>query len=121
MGSEVKSLRQGKASIHECFAGEMEGELYLFNANITEYAQARHFNHEPRRPRKLLLHNKQKNKFLGAIRRKGLTLVPLSLYFNHRGRIKLLLGLGRGKKTVDKRETIKQRDILRNQRRGTDS
>jgi SsrA-binding protein len=117
MGSEVKSLRQGKASIHECFAGEMEGELYLLNANITEYAQAKHFNHEPRRPRKLLLHRRQKNKFLGAIRRKGMTLVPMSLYFNHKGRIKLLIGLGKGKKTVDKRETIKQRDWDRSRSR----
>ncbi|MEI8295608.1 MAG: SsrA-binding protein SmpB [Alphaproteobacteria bacterium] len=117
MGSEVKSLRQGKASIHECFAGEAEGELYLFNANITEYAPAKHFNHEPRRSRKLLLHRRQKNKFLGAIRRKGMTLVPMSLYFNHKGRIKLLIGLGKGKKTVDKRETIKQRDWDRSKNR----
>jgi len=116
-GSEVKSLRQGKASIHECFAGEMEGELYLFNAHIDEYKQAKHFNHELRRPRKLLLHRRQKNKFLGAIRRKGMTLVPMSLYFNHKGRIKLLVGLGRGKKTLDKRETIKQRDWDRSRSR----
>jgi SsrA-binding protein len=102
-GSEMKSIRQGKVSINESFAGDMQGEIFLFN--------------EPRRPRKLLMHNKQLNKFLGAIRRKGLTLVPIVLYFNHRGRVKLLLGLGRGKKTVDKRETIKERDWDRSRAR----
>lgn len=116
-GSEVKSMRQGKASINESFAGEIEGELFLINANISEYNQASAFNHEPRRPRKLLLHKRQQQKFLGAIRRKGLTLVPISLFFNRRGMAKLLLGLGKGKKTVDKRETIKQRDWDRSRRR----
>jgi SsrA-binding protein len=116
-GSEMKSLRSGKASINESFAGEMKGEIYLFNANISEYTQASHFNHEPRRPRKLLMHKKQMNKFLGAIRKKGLTLVPVVMYFNHRGRVKLQVALGRGKKTVDKRETIKERDWKRDQGR----
>lgn len=116
-GSELKSIRLGKVSINESFAGEMEGEIYLFNANITEYVQATYNNHDPRRPRKLLMHKKQMNKFLGAIRRKGLALVPITLYFNHKGRIKLLLGLGRGKKTHDKRETIKERDWDRSRAR----
>jgi SsrA-binding protein len=116
-GSEVKSLRAGKASINESFAGEMEGELYLFNANIPEYTEANRFNHEPRRPRKLLVRKKQLNKFLGAVRRKGMTIVPLSIYFNEKGRAKVDIGLARGKKTVDKRETIKERDWQRDKAR----
>lgn len=116
-GSEVKSLRSGKASINESFAGEMLGEIYLFNANIPEYTQANVFNHEPRRPRKLLLHKRQLNKFLGAIRRKGLTLIPLSIYFNKNGLAKVELALGKGKNVVDKRETIKERDWQRDKSR----
>ncbi len=116
-GTELKSLRQGKGSIAEAYAGEMLGELYLFNANILEYNQAKHFNHEPKRPRKLLLRKKQLNKFLGAIRKKGLTLIPLVMYFNHKGRVKLSIALGRGKKNVDKRETIKERDWQRDKNR----
>ncbi|MCE3231730.1 MAG: SsrA-binding protein [Alphaproteobacteria bacterium] len=110
MGSEVKSLRVGTSSINEAFAGETDGEIFLFNANIPEYLQANRFNHEPKRPRKLLMKKRQLNKFLGAIRRKGMTLIPLKLYFNAKGRAKLELGLGRGKRTVDKRNTIKDRD-----------
>lgn len=117
MGSEVKSLRLGTSSINEAFAGEMEGEIYLFNANIPEYLQANRFNHEPKRPRKLLMKKRQLAKFLGAIRRKGMTLIPLKLYFNAKGRAKLELGLGRGKKTVDKRNTIKDRDWQRDKAR----
>ena len=117
MGSEIKSIRQGKVSINESHAGEMEGEIYLFNANVTEYKEASLFGHEPRRPRKLLLHKRQMNKWLGAIRRKGLTLVAISLYFNERGRLKVSIGLGKGKKTVDKRESIKQRDWDRDKAR----
>lgn len=116
-GSEVKSLRLGTSSINESFAGEMEGEIFLFNANIPEYLEANRFNHEPKRPRKLLMKKRQVNKFLGAIRRKGMTLVPLKLYFNAKGRAKLELGLGRGKKTVDKRNTIKERDWQRDKAR----
>lgn len=116
-GSEMKSLRQGKGSIAESHAGDMEGELYLFNANIIEYSHANHFNHEPKRPRKLLLRKKELNKFLGAIRKKGLTIVPLVMYFNHKGRVKLEIALGRGKKNVDKRETIKERDWNREKSR----
>jgi SsrA-binding protein len=116
-GSEVKSLRLGTSSINESFAGEMEGEIFLFNANIPEYLEANRFNHEPKRPRKLLMRKRQLNKFLGAIRRKGMTLVPLKLYFNAKGRAKLELGLGRGKRTVDKRNTIKDRDWQRDKAR----
>lgn len=116
-GSEVKSLRLGTSSINEAFAGEMEGEIFLFNANIPEYLQANQFNHEPKRPRKLLMKKRQLAKFLGAIRRKGMTLIPLKLYFNAKGRAKLELGLGRGKKTVDKRTTIKDRDWQRDKAR----
>lgn len=121
-GSEVKSLRTGRASINESYAGEMQGEIYLFNANIPEYKQANIFNHEAKRPRKLLLHRRQVQKWIGAIQRKGMTLIALSIYFNERGRAKVALGLGKGKNVVDKRETIKARDwsrdksrILRNQ------
>lgn len=117
-GSEVKSLRAGKASINESFAGDMEGELFLFNANIPEYLEANQFNHEPKRPRKLLLRKRQLVKFLNGIRRKGLTIVPLSVYFNDKGRAKVNIGLARGKKTVDKRNTIKERDWQRDKARG---
>jgi SsrA-binding protein len=116
-GSEVKSLRAGLASINESYAGEMLGEIYLFNANIPEYTQASHFNHEPKRPRKLLLRKRQVNKFLGAIRRKGMTLIALSIYFNEKGRAKVELALGKGKNIVDKRETIKERDWKRDKAR----
>lgn len=116
-GSEVKSLRLGTSSINEAFAGEMEGEIFLFNANIPEYLEANRFNHEPKRPRKLLMRRRQLNKFLSSIRRKGMTLVPLKLYFNAKGRAKLELGLGRGKRTVDKRNTIKERDWQRDKAR----
>src|SRR5271170_8071539 len=84
-GTEVKVLRKGQASITEAYADESGGELFLVNANIPEYASSAHFNHEPRRPRKLLLHRKQMNRLLGAIQRDGITLIPLSIYFNERG------------------------------------
>jgi len=116
-GSEVKSLRLGTSSINESFAGEMAGEIFLFNANIPEYLEANRFNHEPKRPRKLLMRKRQLSKFLTAIQRKGMTLVPLKLYFNAKGRAKLELALGRGKKTVDKRHTIKERDWQRDKAR----
>lgn len=116
-GSEVKSLRLGTSSINESFAGEMEGEIFLFNANIPEYLEANRFNHEPKRPRKLLMKKRQLNKFLTAIRRKGMTLVPLKVYLNAKGRIKAELGLGRGKRTVDKRSAIKDRDWQRDKAR----
>jgi SsrA-binding protein len=108
-GSEVKSLRLGKATIGESYADARGGELWLINANIPEYVQAGRFNHAPKRPRKLLLHRRQINKLAGAVEREGMTLVPLKLYFNEKGRAKIELALGRGKKLHDKRETEKKR------------
>ena len=109
-GSEVKSLRSGKASIAEAYAATRDGELWLMNSNITEYKQAGRFNHAPKRPRKLLMHRRQINKLMGAIEREGMTLVPLKLYFNEKGRAKVELALAKGKKLHDKRESEKKRD-----------
>ena len=109
-GSEIKSLRAGKATIGESYAGEKNGELYLVNAYIPEYLQAHQFNHETKRPRKLLLHRRQINKLIGAVQREGMTLVPLKIYFNDRGRAKVELALAKGKNAADKRETAKKRD-----------
>ena len=108
-GSEVKSLRSGKATIAEAYADARDGEIWLINSNIPEYLQAARFNHAPKRRRKLLLHKRQVNKLTGAVVREGMTLVPLRLYFNEKGRAKLEIALGRGKKLHDKRETLKQR------------
>src|SRR5919204_4737633 len=108
-GTEVKSLRQGKATIAESYAAERDGELWLYNAHIPEYLQANRFNHYPRRPRKLLLHAREINKLRGAVEREGMTLVPLKLYFNPKGRAKIELAVARGKKLHDKRETEKKR------------
>lgn len=116
-GTEVKSLREGRANINEAYAGEMNGELWLFNAHISEYAAASRFNHEPRRPRKLLLHRREMERLLGAVQRKGMTIVPLSLYFAPNGRVKVELALARGKKLHDKRETAKERDWQREKAR----
>ena len=116
-GTEVKVLRQGQASITEAYADQSGGELFLVNANIPEYAASAHFNHQPRRPRKLLLHRKQMNRLLGAIQRDGITVVPLSIYFNERGRAKVELGLARGKRKADKRQAEKQRDWQRSRAR----
>ncbi|MDP2194048.1 MAG: SsrA-binding protein SmpB [Alphaproteobacteria bacterium] len=117
MGTEVKSLRIGKASLNESYAGEMNGGISLINASIAPYPMAKNFNHEEKRPREVLMHKKQRNKWLGAIRKKGLTLVPVSLYFNEKGIVKLELGLGQGKAKADKRETIKERDWNRDKAR----
>lgn len=116
-GTEVKSLREGKASIVEAYAGEKDGELYLLNAYIPEYTSAHHFNHEPRRARKLLVHRREKNKLLGAVAREGMTLVPLAIYFNARGIAKVELALARGKRAVDKRAALKERDWQRQKAR----
>ena len=116
-GTEVKMLRQGQASITEAYADEEGGELYLVNANIPEYPASAHFNHAPRRPRKLLLHKKELNRLLGAIRREGITLVPLSIYFNARGRAKVELGLARGTRKVDRRQAERDRDWQRSRAR----
>jgi len=109
-GSEVKSLRSGKANIAESYASNEDGELYLINAHIAEYSGAARDGHAPTRPRKLLLHKRQMASLLGAMQRQGMALVPLRLYFNARGIAKLQLGLGRGKKVFDKRQTEKKRD-----------
>src|SRR6202163_2768158 len=109
-GTEVKSLRQGKAAIAESYADSRGREIWLVNANIPEYLQANRFNHAPKRPRKLLLHKKQINKLIGAVEREGMTLIPLKLYFNEQGRAKIELALAKGKKLHDKRETEKKRD-----------
>ena len=116
-GTEVKSLRGGKATIGEAYAGPSGEEMFLFNAYIPEYLQANRFNHETRRPRRLLLHKRQINKLIGATQREGFTVIPLKVYFNDRGRAKVELGLGRGKKLHDKRETEKQRDWNREKAR----
>jgi len=108
-GSEVKSLRQGRATIAESYADTRGGEVWLVNANIPEYLQAGRFNHAPKRPRKLLLHRRQIDKLAGGVERDGMTIVPLKLYFNDRGRAKIELALARGKKLHDKRETEKKR------------
>jgi SsrA-binding protein len=108
-GTEVKSLRAGKAAIGESYADSRGGEIWLINANIPEYQQASRFNHPPKRPRKLLLHRRQINKLIGAVEREGMTLVPLKLYFNEKGRAKVELALARGKKLYDKRDTEKKR------------
>jgi len=112
-GSEVKSLRAGKANIAESYADARGGEIWLVNANIPEYTQAGRFNHPPKRPRKLLLHQRQINRLIGATEREGMTIVPLKLYFNARGRAKIEIALARGKKLHDKRETEKKRDWQR--------
>jgi SsrA-binding protein len=116
-GTEVKSLRQGRASIAEAYAADERGELYLFNAHIPIYDAAGRFNHQPKRPRKLLLHRRELARLVGLVRREGYTLVPLSLYFNPRGIAKVELGLARGKRKVDKRETEKRRDWQRQKAR----
>ena len=109
-GTEVKSLRRGKANIGDAYAGPSGDELFLFNVHIPEYLEANRFNHEPRRPRKLLLHRREINRLIGATQREGMTIVPLRLYFNPKGIAKVELGLARGKKLHDKRETEKKRD-----------
>ena len=108
-GSEVKSLRAGKATIAESYADARGGEIWLVNSNIPEYQQAGRFNHAPKRLRKLLLHQRQIDKLAGAVERDGMTIVPIKLYFNERGRAKIEIALGRGKKLHDKRETLKKR------------
>lgn len=117
LGTEVKSLRQGRASIGEAFAVDKGGELMLVNAYIPEYEAANRFNHEPRRPRKLLLHKRELNKLIGAVQREGVTIVPLQIHFNARGIAKVLLGIAKGKRKHDKREAEKQRDWQRDKAR----
>jgi SsrA-binding protein len=117
-GTEVKSLRRGQASIQESYATERNGELWLLNAFLPEYQLAStKMNHEPRRARKLLVHRKELSRLLGQVKREGVTLVPLSIYFNQRGRAKVEIGLARGKRKEDKREAEKTRDWQRDKAR----
>lgn len=116
-GTEVKSLREGKANIAESYASPEQDALYLVNASIPEYVKANRFNHEERRRRKLLLHRREIDKLSAAVQRDGMTLVPLRMYFNARGIAKLEIALARGKKNVDKRETEKKRDWQREKAR----
>ena len=116
-GTEVKSLRLGKASISESYASETNGKLFLINSNIPIYEAANNFNHEPTRQRELLVSKKERNKLLGLIKKEGVTLVPLSLYFNNKGLAKIDIGIAKGKKKEDKRESIKLRDWNRQKSR----
>ncbi|WP_136658638.1 SsrA-binding protein SmpB [Nitratireductor sp. XY-223] len=116
-GTEVKSLREGKANIAESYATEEGGEIWLINSYLPEYLQANRFNHETRRRRKLLLNKREVRKLIGAVQREGMSLVPLKIYFNDRGRAKLEIALARGKKLHDKRETEKKRDWERQKAR----
>ena len=115
-GSEVKSLRDGKANISDSYAIVKDGEVFLLNLHISPYEKASHFNHEPTRTRKLLLHRKEIRKMIGAVERQGLTLIPLELYFK-RGKAKVALALGKGKKLYDKRADEKRRDDERDMQR----
>ncbi|MCJ2052570.1 SsrA-binding protein SmpB [Methylobacterium sp. J-070] len=116
-GTEVKSLRGGKATIGEAYAGPSGNDLMLFNAYIPEYLEANRFNHDTKRPRRLLLHRRQIDKLIGATQRQGYTVVPLKIYFNDKGRAKVELGLGKGKQAHDKREAAKERDWQRDRAR----
>jgi len=117
LGTEVKSLREGRADISEGYVQERGGELYLLNAYIHEYSSGNRFNHDSRRMRKLLVHRRQLNRFMGSVKKAGVTIVPLKLYFNERGLVKCLIGLARGKAKQDKRATIKDRDWQRDKAR----
>ena len=116
-GTEVKSLRFGSGSIAESYAEVKNDEVWLINSNIPEWSHGNRHNHEPKRPRKLLLNRREINKFYGAVNRKGMTIVPLSIYFNSKGRAKIELALAKGKKAPDKRATEKDRDWKRQQGR----
>ncbi len=117
VGTEVKSLREGRANIAESYVSPEDGEMWLINADIPEYRFGNRFNHEPRRKRKLLLHKREIERLAQAVQRQGMTIVPLKMYFTDRGIVKLLIGLARGKKKHDKRETEKQRDWQRQKAR----
>ncbi len=117
LGTEVKSLRSGRANIQDAYAAVYQNEIWLYNAHIPEYNMGNRNNHTPTRPRKLLLHKKQVNKLTGLLKVRGTTLVPLQLYFNSSGFAKLELAVAQGKKLYDKRATIKERDWKREQGR----
>ena len=113
MGSEVKSLRSGKTTIGESYAHAKDGELWLVNCYIPEYTQASRFNHEPKRARKLLVHKREANRLAAAIQREGMTLIPLKLYFNAKGKAKIEIGVAKGKEMGDKRQDLKDRATKR--------
>jgi SsrA-binding protein len=110
VGSEVKSVRAGKVSLNDSYAGDIDGEMFAFNLYIQEYNEANQFNHQSRRPRKLLFHKKQIGKLIGKVRTKGYTLVLLSIYFNKANRVKVQVGLAKGKKLHDKRAALKEKE-----------
>jgi SsrA-binding protein len=116
-GTEVKALRAGEGSIAESYAEIRDGQAWLVNANIPEFSHGNRFNHEPKRPRKLLLHQREIEKLTGAVERKGMTLVPLMVYFNSRGRAKIELALAKGRQAKDKRDYLKDRDWQRDKAR----
>jgi SsrA-binding protein len=118
-GTEVKALREGKANLNDAFAKIKNSEIFLVNAHISPYSCGNIYNHEPKRDRKLLMHRFEINKILGKVKERGYTLVPLSMYFNDRNKVKVEIGLARGKTTVDKRHDIKAKDEKRiNEREG---
>ncbi len=116
-GTEVKSLRGGKATVAESYVSAKSGEAILYNSFIPEYLQANRFNHEPRRPRKLLLHKRQIARLWQAVEREGMTVVPLKIYFNEQGRAKVEIAVARGRKAHDKREALKEKDWARDKQR----
>ncbi|MXO71474.1 SsrA-binding protein SmpB [Alteraurantiacibacter buctensis] len=116
-GTEVKSLRFGEGSIAESYAEVRDGQVWLVNANIPEFSHGNRFNHEPKRPRKLLLHAREIDKFVGAVERKGMTLIPLTIYFNAKGRAKVELALAKGRQSHDKRQHLKEQDWKRDKAR----
>jgi SsrA-binding protein len=117
VGTEVKALREGHAQLKDSYGGIDDGELYLYNAHINPYRMGNRFNHEPTRTRKLLMHEREIRRLIGKIQEKGLTLIPLRLYFNDSGKVKVELGLARGKRAYDKRREIAERDAKREMRR----
>ena len=117
-GSEVKSLREGKANLRDAYGKIAYGEIYLVNVHISPYDPAARDNHDPRRERKLLLHKSEIRRLIGKVEEKGLTLVPLAIYFNAKGKVKVELALAEGKKKYDKRAAIKEKDIRRAKQRG---
>ncbi len=118
LGSEVKSIREGKANISEAYIADIKGELFLTNCNISEYKGANKFNHAPKRQRKLLLHKKQLDKITGKMQVQGYSALPMKIFFNKKNFAKVIVGIGRGKKLFDKRESIKKRDENRRAQRG---
>ena len=116
-GTEVKSLRFGEGSIAESYAEVKDGQVWLINSNVPEFSHGNRFNHEPKRQRKLLLNKREIEKMIGAVERKGMTLIPLSVYFNGKGRAKVELALAKGKQVHDKRATMKERDWKRDKAR----